>query len=497
MASVASDDYIDGGQAAANHMGSAADTALIQNSFSSSQVPQKVNANNDVVYLGGHGDYNWMTTGSGQGFMADHTTTQGDTEELNSMPDAVIVASGCHNGVSFGNKLYHDYDTSTTYGDFPERFANKGVGIYMGSIGYTWISISGSSTNVAYNGWSELLATDFVKHLLHDGGITAGKAYKAAVTDYVSVYGGNYSSSLAHRRVLAIATLYGIPNYRWSSVHIIPWRPIDYWLERYWIMPPFPEEVLREEFVLQIRDWRVHPSGLIDIDGAGYSANDGEPILPIVVATRASPGDSNVVGVAWNQAESVSTTISNDVPLASMGLGTGSIPEIGSRPFSSPDFYPPTPYFGTTVSTLGGDAVEVATTIVPVQYDQSTHRTRIWTRMVFDIEYEVNQTALQTDSDGDGVPDYWESAYGLDPNEGSGDQGASGDPDVDGLTNAQEHNRALGTNPVDPDTDHDGSSDGREVQDGTDPLNPGSPLRHLFCRSSHGPEPASLWSLGY
>lgn len=67
------------------------------------------------------------------------------------------------------------------------------------------------------------------------------------------------------------------------------------------------------------------------------------------------------------------------------------------------------------------------------------------------------------DADGDGMPDGWEAAYGL--NVGSDD--SAGDADTDGLPNLQEYQGNL--DPKDPDTDNDGYSDGVEVAQGSDP----------------------------
>ncbi len=64
------------------------------------------------------------------------------------------------------------------------------------------------------------------------------------------------------------------------------------------------------------------------------------------------------------------------------------------------------------------------------------------------------------DSDGDGLPDDWEIANGLDPNSPADVNGAAGDPDGDGLSNLNEY--LLGYDPQDADTNNNGINDGEE-----------------------------------
>lgn len=61
------------------------------------------------------------------------------------------------------------------------------------------------------------------------------------------------------------------------------------------------------------------------------------------------------------------------------------------------------------------------------------------------------------DNDGDGLPNSWEVANGLDPDSADGDDGAYGDPDGDGLTNFEEYQ--AGTLPQNFDSDNDGIND--------------------------------------
>lgn len=79
------------------------------------------------------------------------------------------------------------------------------------------------------------------------------------------------------------------------------------------------------------------------------------------------------------------------------------------------------------------------------------------------------------DSDNDGMPDVWETTYGLNINSAAD---AALDNDSDGLSNLREY--LAGTNPNDADSDDDLAKDGVEVQAGSDPLLASSkpPLHH-------------------
>lgn len=79
---------------------------------------------------------------------------------------------------------------------------------------------------------------------------------------------------------------------------------------------------------------------------------------------------------------------------------------------------------------------------------------------IFSIDNGFESLAIEVtvDSDGDGINDFWEIQYGLDPSDPSD---AALDNDSDGLSNLQEF--MLRTDPTSIDTDNDGLTDNEEV----------------------------------
>ncbi|MEM2636918.1 MAG: hypothetical protein QXL15_01060 [Candidatus Korarchaeota archaeon] len=82
------------------------------------------------------------------------------------------------------------------------------------------------------------------------------------------------------------------------------------------------------------------------------------------------------------------------------------------------------------------------------------------------IEQEKGTNSNKSDTDDDGMPDWFEITFGLNPIAND----ASGDLDGDGLSNINEYLQK--TNPLQKDSDGDGRNDLDEINGGTSPLIP-------------------------
>lgn len=477
MVSIASVDLLDSGAVAAEYMGPTADDDLVQLCFPSNSVVEKMETGPDIVYLAGHSDYHRTGTCKSGGdwsqvFHAGPSATQGSVRDISiELPNTVIVSVGCHNGLNLGNQLYQAPDGESQWSDFPEEFAEKKVGVFFASTGYARGSMSGNKRSPHTVSSSEKLATNILYFLLQGNGASAGEAFKEAINSFVV---HNETCGDEQNRVLAIATLYGIPNYRLLSASNAVAMNGDMQL----ITTAAASVSAKDSWSIKVEipSWALDDSGVVTVLGASYMENINTPILPVISFKRLLPAGSTVASVTWNQDESVNLTMTNDIPLPVIGmptLGAGeSVTVTGT--FTHTGEYPAVPYFVNEISDAGGGQW-INVQVVPVQYNQTTHTTRVWTHLSFDVEYDV---AASIDSDGDGLPDYWEKAYGLDPMNDSGDNGPDGDIDGDGLSNIAEYH--YNTNPRKADTDDDGSPDRIEILLGTDPNNPFSRAKIIF-----------------
>lgn len=112
-----------------------------------------------------------------------------------------------------------------------------------------------------------------------------------------------------------------------------------------------------------------------------------------------------------------------------------------------------------TTSTLPLTTSTPPTTTIPVN---TTIPTNTETNLNEVIPEEFHEAA-EADTDGDGIPDDWETNNGLDFNNPAD---AIQDADGDGVSNLNEY--LVGTNPRDADSDNDGLSDSQELLLGTD-----------------------------
>jgi hypothetical protein len=440
--------------------------------FDSEDALDLLNEDHGLVYFTSHGDYDHWGTNS-DNFFAIPVGEQADLAEVDSLSGSVILASGCHAGVNIGNMLAAPANKTAATEEFPEQLAAKGVVAYIAPTGYS----AGSNSDCIIDkptAYAEVL----YKNILADLSVGKGKSIGQAIVQGLNQYYTDQKwVSGTDKKIMAAMTLYGIPNVRMgdqaTETLSSPKMPDQS------VADPSSSSPLRHSaqnldtrIEYQIKDYQLNETlGIVEIPGTTQSAEYNKPILPSMNLEKTLPAGSQVTAVNLVAAESSYTDLSFEVTIGDIAMTGWS----DSGNFTETGFYPLSITQAYSATTLGGSGSIVGVNITPVQYDQSTKTVRIWEKIVLEVTFSI---AAYLDSDGDGLPDYWEQTYDLDIYNDSGDYGASSDLDGDGLTTLQEYN--YGTNPFLSDTDGDGASDGFEVATGTDPTNPFSRAYRIY-----------------
>ena len=405
IACIGSLDFMDGARKAAANLTDynyTPDTSLINEDIDSTAVPGKISNKNDLIYIGGHGDYNNIAT-KGDGWWVGNTwhkriderfwagthATLGDTNDVNSLPTAVVVAAGCHNGALLPNKTYHEPNDNTNYHDYPEEFASKGVIAYLGATGYTWISVDDGGAGDADTMHSETLCAETVRKFA--AGLTIGDAYRRAANDF---YLNNKNTlNNRNRKVLGIHQLYGLPGYmRFSNVVVPPGG----WHFGNTTREETGDNTVVVRTTLTIDSWIADPNGFVHIPGADNTGGPETPVLPVIRFTEpnAVPPGACLKKAHFYESLSQPYEFFNIVPTTGLGQSEAYAP---AQPFTPPstDYYPIVPCSGYVILNEGGQDAQLGLILRPVQFNHSTATTRVWETMVLEFEYDKTQFAFR------------------------------------------------------------------------------------------------------
>jgi alpha-tubulin suppressor-like RCC1 family protein len=203
----------------------------------------------------------------------------------------------------------------------------------------------------------------------------------------------------------------------------------------------------------------------VTITGTGFGAGatvtiGGVAATNVVVVSATSITATTPAGGAGPADVSVTTpggtaTLMGGFTYLAAPTVTGISPSAGSTLGGTPVTITGTGFVSGATVTLGGGAATSVTVVSATTVTAVTpaHAAGVVNLVVTNPDTQTGTLALAftyvavpaPDADADGLPDSWETGFGLNPNSAAGDNGAAGDPDHDGRTNLQEYQ--AGTHP--------------------------------------------------
>ncbi len=206
--------------------------------------------------------------------------------------------------------------------------------------------------------------------------------------------------------------------------------------------------------------------GLEDANHNGWVDGDGDPIAPTAqpALTRNWPNNKIDQGETWNESSPTAGDTDNDGLLDGYGEdvnfnGRTDMELLLENNTRTPLLLAEHPEFrhgGPTSRAVNFTALFAA--YAPSASGGGSQQTDGWPKLIL-----LETDPIKADTDGDGLPDGWETRYGLDPldngtysfrtgSAGDPKNGANGDPDNDGVANLQEY-----LNATDPSVSNSGS----------------------------------------
>ena len=381
-----------------------------------------------------------------------------DAQELSFISGSLVFSDSCLNGCS----IWNNGGGSTL--DFPEVYAAKEVAGYWANVGLgdaklTSICVAGEDA------WEPTFTQDIMDITLKYcfGGWNVGYSFLLARNQFWRHQCAEYPGD-AWRCFEALKShqFYGIPRWKLNTSSFkTPVTKCDYKIRVQ--TDKSGDNKLNQILTFDVESYQIQEDGNISINGTlRHLVGENYPELPVFEKIQLAPVGSTIESIALETEQSVFEEIQNEISAPIIGNSFQKYEGV----FSYSGFYPEQPFLTTSETINGGNTQLLSVVAFPVQYNHETQTTRIWSKLVFDVTYNIESA---NDTDGDGLPNYWECYYKLDEFNASGDDGADGNPDNDGLDNTAELTH--GTDPRNPDTDNDGYSDGEEVEWGTDPCN--------------------------